>query len=366
MTETPVPDEQWPWPDTLDACVAAPQSHRLLFENEVVRVLEVSIEPGTREPVRTHRAPSVMIVDGPARIRYYTGTSLTFQTPTDARHERRTLWLVAAPGGPGGQGGADDLGGVSQPGLAPRRQQHLADPARGAPGPPRPYPADAAPRPRTRRDRAQAHGRSGRAVAVRTGDRPNSTPSSATGFLAKVMTSTKPGSARNASLTSMTDQGVHVLIQGAREQLDASDPALRPGCVLLSVFPLARPLSSPLSATASTTSASPSRAADSDMTSAPSTTSHPPRAAQLDTHLPRDGLPDHASVLAIRPGRGSSMTSTPPSAHPATSWPYRHYSISAGRGPVQRRAHRSGRHHRTQPASDRSSSADGSRTRYGL
>jgi hypothetical protein len=59
------------WPDDLDACIAAPASHHVLFENDAVRVLEVIIEPGTREPLHTHRTPSVMIVDRPARIRYY-------------------------------------------------------------------------------------------------------------------------------------------------------------------------------------------------------------------------------------------------------------------------------------------------------
>src|SRR2546427_3854450 len=32
--------EPWPWPDSLDALAAAPESHRLLFENDRVRVLE--------------------------------------------------------------------------------------------------------------------------------------------------------------------------------------------------------------------------------------------------------------------------------------------------------------------------------------
>jgi hypothetical protein len=44
-------------------CIAAPQSHRLLFKNDVVRVLEVGIEPGVREPVHTHRFQSIMIID---------------------------------------------------------------------------------------------------------------------------------------------------------------------------------------------------------------------------------------------------------------------------------------------------------------
>ena len=52
----------WPWPDSLDALVAAPEYHRLLFENEAVRILEVRIGPGQLVPVHTHRWPSAVSV----------------------------------------------------------------------------------------------------------------------------------------------------------------------------------------------------------------------------------------------------------------------------------------------------------------
>jgi hypothetical protein len=38
--------ELWTWPDSLDAVEAAPASHRILFENDAVRVLETRIAPG--------------------------------------------------------------------------------------------------------------------------------------------------------------------------------------------------------------------------------------------------------------------------------------------------------------------------------
>jgi predicted metal-dependent enzyme (double-stranded beta helix superfamily) len=50
----------WPWPDSLDALIAAPDHHDLLLENERVRVLRVHIAPGQLVPVHTHRWPSVM------------------------------------------------------------------------------------------------------------------------------------------------------------------------------------------------------------------------------------------------------------------------------------------------------------------
>ena len=51
--------ERWSWPEKLDALVAAPRHHRLLFENERVRVLDTRIAPGDTVPVHTHRWPAV-------------------------------------------------------------------------------------------------------------------------------------------------------------------------------------------------------------------------------------------------------------------------------------------------------------------
>jgi hypothetical protein len=52
--------QSWPWPDSLDALYAAPDYHKLLLENNDVRVLEVHIPPGQFVPVHTHRWPSVI------------------------------------------------------------------------------------------------------------------------------------------------------------------------------------------------------------------------------------------------------------------------------------------------------------------
>ncbi len=50
----------WPWADSLDAVKAAPHSHKVLFENDKIRILEVTVEPYAFEPIHTHRFPSVM------------------------------------------------------------------------------------------------------------------------------------------------------------------------------------------------------------------------------------------------------------------------------------------------------------------
>ena len=50
------------WPEELDAFTAAPANHRLLLENERVRVLETVVAPGASTPVHTHRWASVEYV----------------------------------------------------------------------------------------------------------------------------------------------------------------------------------------------------------------------------------------------------------------------------------------------------------------
>ena len=57
-------------PSSYDAVAAAPDNHRVVFENEKVRVLEVTIKPGEKEPFHEHPLSSVMnIIRGaPLRI----------------------------------------------------------------------------------------------------------------------------------------------------------------------------------------------------------------------------------------------------------------------------------------------------------
>ncbi|NIW45057.1 MAG: hypothetical protein GWN14_10210 [candidate division Zixibacteria bacterium] len=50
------------WPPELDALVASPKQHKLLFENERVRVLETHIAPGETTPAHTHCWPSVYYI----------------------------------------------------------------------------------------------------------------------------------------------------------------------------------------------------------------------------------------------------------------------------------------------------------------
>jgi hypothetical protein len=43
-----------------DAVAAAPYSHRVMFEDEHVRVLEIRLPPGATEPIHVHALPSVI------------------------------------------------------------------------------------------------------------------------------------------------------------------------------------------------------------------------------------------------------------------------------------------------------------------
>lgn len=43
------------WPIDLDALRAAPAHHRLMLENDRVRVLDTRIDPGERTPLHTHQ-----------------------------------------------------------------------------------------------------------------------------------------------------------------------------------------------------------------------------------------------------------------------------------------------------------------------
>ena len=51
-----------PWPGELDALIAAPENHKLLFENDSVRVLDTFIRPGQKTPLHTHGWPAALYV----------------------------------------------------------------------------------------------------------------------------------------------------------------------------------------------------------------------------------------------------------------------------------------------------------------
>jgi hypothetical protein len=63
--------------DPTDGVVASPANHKVLFETDDIRVLEVASAPHTAEKIHTHSLPAVMITDG-----FSTGSlTMTGQAP---------------------------------------------------------------------------------------------------------------------------------------------------------------------------------------------------------------------------------------------------------------------------------------------
>src|SRR3984957_16302582 len=59
------PARLWHWPDSMDSVNAAPKNHKVLFENDHIRLLEVTVQPGETENMHGHKYPSVFMMDAP-------------------------------------------------------------------------------------------------------------------------------------------------------------------------------------------------------------------------------------------------------------------------------------------------------------
>ena len=96
------------WPPELDAVIAAPHEHSVLFENDRVRVLEVNIAPGTTEPVDHHRWPSVLYLTSGSEFIDRAGSGevlndsrmrdvpLYFHSRCGKSQRRLTTWRISA------------------------------------------------------------------------------------------------------------------------------------------------------------------------------------------------------------------------------------------------------------------------------
>jgi hypothetical protein len=76
------------WDPAQDALKAAPANHQVLFENDAIRVLSVSIRPGEREEVHHHRWPSVMVVDALGPLKDYDANGREQKLPLPDSIER--------------------------------------------------------------------------------------------------------------------------------------------------------------------------------------------------------------------------------------------------------------------------------------
>lgn len=55
-------EENTNWPPELDALIAAPKHHIVLFENKFVRVLDTNIASGETTAVHTHQWPATLYI----------------------------------------------------------------------------------------------------------------------------------------------------------------------------------------------------------------------------------------------------------------------------------------------------------------
>ena len=88
--------EECAWPSSLDAVAAAPNNHRIVLENEQVRVLDVTVAPGEREPLHAHCRSSVMYVMQEGVYRDYDAAGRVVEEATVAAPASQfpmTLWL---------------------------------------------------------------------------------------------------------------------------------------------------------------------------------------------------------------------------------------------------------------------------------
>ena len=61
-SETATAKTECLWTSVQDAIQAAPRNHRVVFENDKVRVLDVIVPPHTKENVHAHCWPSVLYI----------------------------------------------------------------------------------------------------------------------------------------------------------------------------------------------------------------------------------------------------------------------------------------------------------------
>ena len=63
------------WDPALDGVVAAPENHKVLYEDDTIRVIAVSIAPGATEKPHHHRRPSVFVIDRMVKLRDFNGVT---------------------------------------------------------------------------------------------------------------------------------------------------------------------------------------------------------------------------------------------------------------------------------------------------
>jgi predicted metal-dependent enzyme (double-stranded beta helix superfamily) len=69
------------WDSKLDAVAAAPDNHAVLYEDDCIRVLSVTLQPGIAEPLHHHRFPSIFVIDRIVPLRDFDAEGREVQLP---------------------------------------------------------------------------------------------------------------------------------------------------------------------------------------------------------------------------------------------------------------------------------------------
>jgi len=96
----------------LDGPIAAPDHHRVVFENDRVRVLETVVRAGDTTPLDTHLAPHLVVVSsGSHFVRRDAAGMVTLDTRAadPAVVMPRFLWIDGTPAHTLENAGTDDL-----------------------------------------------------------------------------------------------------------------------------------------------------------------------------------------------------------------------------------------------------------------
>jgi hypothetical protein len=75
------------WDPALDGVLAAPENHTVLYEDEAIRVISVSIAPGAIEKPHHHCLPDDFVIDRLLSVRDFngaTGEEIPLPIPKDA------------------------------------------------------------------------------------------------------------------------------------------------------------------------------------------------------------------------------------------------------------------------------------------
>jgi predicted metal-dependent enzyme (double-stranded beta helix superfamily) len=75
------------WDPEADAVVAAPDNHAVLYEDDKIRVLSVTLQPGIAEPLHHHRFPSIFVIDQIVPLRDFDAEGREVQLPIPAQFD---------------------------------------------------------------------------------------------------------------------------------------------------------------------------------------------------------------------------------------------------------------------------------------